>query len=198
MVGCQTSKTSARFSAAQQDVQTCMTTIAGAERVKAENQPTFKDARDAMMYLLIQQMQTKNAYAPCTEVYIAMIHSDSKKTQRLISGGTTLGGIGLGLVGVKILADGITELANPAGSTNGDTFNSYNSRVVNRSSNSSASGEGLGVANVTGGRSAQGGIQPRQQQWPDSGDTNLDQGSFSGEDAPITLPVEPVAPDPGE
>ena len=61
---------------------------------------------------------------------------------------STLGGIGLGIVGVKVLADGF----NSGGSESTNNTNYTNSRVVSNSpasggSTISASGTGLGIGN---------------------------------------------------
>ena len=164
LTGCQTEATSQRFLSAQSDIQTCIQTIATAEQ--ARQAPAFKDDRDLLVYLMVRQMQEQNPYVVCNQAYIAMIQADRNKVDRLTGATTSLGLMGLGLVGVKILSDGLNDLAGS--SSTARTQNNYNSRVVSDSvasegSTISSSGEGLGIMNNTAGNDGVGGYVPRAQ-----------------------------------
>ena len=190
LAGCQTELTAARFKSAQTDIQQCYRTVASAQ--KAQQMPRFKDDRDLLVYLVVQKMTASNPYSHCDDAYIAMIQADAQKTAG-ISGIVKTGvGVGLGLVGVKILADGITDLANNGEAS--EIWNVEGSRVVNRStatggSSISSSGAGLGVGNVVSRNTAQGGIEPRHwQTGPGPTVSDINTESQSGTNAE----VEPV------
>lgn len=184
LTGCQTKETSARFQAAQSDIQACYTTVAQAQA--AQQIPKFKDDRDLLVYLVVQKMTANNPYAHCDDAYIAMIQADQAKVRGILNTTSTLGGIGLGIVGVKVLADGFSGTEN----VSGDTWNVNSSRINNKATASggstiSSSGEGLGTGNVFGGRNGQGGNEPRQWMTPETEVGNINTESQSGENAPI-------------
>ena len=146
LTGCQTKETAARFSQAQSDIQACYATVAQAQA--AQQLPRFKDDRDLLVYLVVQKMTANNPYNHCDDAYIAMINSDRSKMDGILRTTSTLGGIGLGIVGVKVLADGF----NSGGTETTNNTNYTNSRVVSNSpasggSTISASGTGLGIGN---------------------------------------------------
>ena len=189
MTGCQTEGTAKRFSDAQNNVLTCQQAVmAYKQKMASARQVQFKDERNALMYMVVQELakvKASDEMASCSTAYIAMVNADSAKTAGLTRMGTSLGGIGLGIVGLGIISNGITDLANGGGSSS--NTNITNSRVVNRSSGSSASGTGLGEANTfnSGSGQTQGGFLPRQMQ--DITGT----GSNSGESMPdISLQPE--------
>jgi hypothetical protein len=199
LVSCQTKETAARYAAAQDNALSCQERVIAYKEKLASQHITFKDERNALMYMVVQELakvKASDELASCQEIYVAMINADAQKTGKLIDGSFRLGGMVLGIVGLDIIA---SKLSN--GSTSGDTWNVSGSRVVNKSSGSSASGDGLGTANVFGGRTAQGGLEPRQFQTPDSATLEVNSGSLSGTNAPasvgegggnapVTLPVE--------
>ena len=191
LAGCQTELTAARFKSAQGDIQQCYQTVAAAQ--KAQQMPRFKDDRDLLVYLVVQKMTASNPYSHCDDAYIAMIQADSQKTSGISNIVKTGVGVGLGLVGVKILADGIVDVADDGGAS--EIGNVEGSRVVNRSSAAggstiSSSGAGLGVGNVFSRNTAQGGIEPRQWQTGQGTTvTDINTESQSGTNAEVE-PVE--------
>lgn len=115
MVGCQSKATSERFSMAQSDVRACQSEVI-AMKTSLANKPaiTFKSESNALVYLVVQELAKSKAtddLAACSSAYIAMVNSDGRKTGKLIDGGFRLGSIGLGLIGVDMLVDGVTDLA---------------------------------------------------------------------------------------
>jgi len=123
-------------------------------------QVMFNDERNALVFLVVEKMAEQNAafiqanasneMAMCDDVVIEQIRADSQKTAGITGVVKTGVGVGLGLIGVKILADGITELANPEGSTQGDTYNIAGSRVVSNSGNNNAGTGGYGSISASG------------------------------------------------
>jgi len=197
--GCQTEATSARFASAQADALTCQQRVLSYKETMARNQPTLK-GQDLLLYMVVAKAldsRTADELASCDDMFIAMTNADSVKTSKLIDRGFGLAGIGLGIWGVSIVTNGITDLAN--GGVNGDTFNISGSRVNSKSGNVSgggtstvsSSGDGLGLGNTfsTGSGQSVGGIQPRTT--PINGDvTTLETGSNSGTNEPVTTSPE--------
>lgn len=186
VTGCQTKTTSARFQAAQSDIQACYKTIAAAQSKQAV--PTFKDDRDMLVFLVIQKLTQANPYAHCDDAYIAMISADQAKTSNVAGIVKTGVGMGLGLIGLDILTNGLTR----GSSTTGDTWNVEGSRINSKATASggstiSSSGTGMGLGNTYG--QAQGGIEPRQWQIQQSPVTEINTQSQSGDNAPDT-PLE--------
>jgi len=194
VTGCATEGTQKRMIQAQSDTQSCIDRIATMKERMANSKITLNNERDKLIFLMVQQMVQQNAsteMSMCDDIAIAQINGQSAKVGKAFALGATGLRVGGLIWGASILADGLTELANPAGSTNGDTFNSYNSRVVNRSSNSSSSGEGMGVGGTFSAGNSQsiGGFESRTL--PVNGNvTEVNTGSLSGDNAPITPPVE--------
>ena len=190
--GCQSAATSARFDQAQTNTLTCQQRVLDYKEKVANVKPQFKSEQNMLMYLMIKELantKASNDLDACSKVYTAMINADSHKMGKILDGSFRLGSMGLGLWGVSIITNGITDLASDGGSTSNTTYT--NSRVVNDSTNSSASGDGMGIGGVFGGRTAQGGLEPRQFQVPDNSSTELNTGSLSGENAPVSLPEAP-------
>ena len=193
MTGCQTKTTSARFQAAQSDIQTCYQTIAAAQSKQAL--PTFKDDRDMLVFLVVQKLTQINPYDHCDDAYIAMISADQAKTRNIAGIVKTGVSMGLGLIGLDILTDGLTRGSN----VSGDTWNVEGSRINSKASASggstiSSSGSGMGLGNTYG--NAQGGIEPRQWQLQRSPVTEINTQSQSGDNAPdnpIEAPDGPVS-----
>lgn len=226
LASCQTEATSSRFSAAEQHSFECKDkvlavreriAIAKANHVKP--QVMFKDERNAMMYLTIEKMADMNAtvvtalltknndLTGCAAEFIAMTNADAQKTagiNRLVNTGV---GWGLGIIGLKVIADGFGPDAyqNPA-SSSGDTWNVSGSRVNSNSGNSSgsgsanasSSGDGLGLSNTfsTGSGQSVGGFEPRTTN-ANGSLTDVNTGSSSGENSGVAAPVE-VQPLPEE
>jgi len=208
MVGCQTDQTANRFMSAQTNVLSCQQRVlAFKEKMATRPAVMWKDERNALVYMVVEKLAQNNAtdeMSACDDAYIAMIRADSAKTAGISSIVKTGVGVGLGLVGVKILADGITELANPDGAVSGDVWNVSGSRVNsnsgNNGGNASSSGDGLGLSNTfsTGSGQATGGFEPRTT--PVNGDVSeITTGSNSGENSgegnpveiqPVIMPVE--------
>lgn len=185
LASCQTAETAARYSAAQDNALSCQERVIAYKEKLAAQRVTFTDERNALMYMVVQELakvKASDELASCNQMYVAMINADAQKTGKLIDGGFRLGGMALGIVGIDILASKLSS-----GGTSGDTWNVSNSRVVNKSSNSSSSGDGLGIGNVFGGRTAQGGLAPRQFQNPDSASLEVNSGSLSGSNAPSAI-----------
>jgi len=123
-------------------------------------QVMFQNEQNALVYLVVEKMaeqsatimqaQAVNEMALCDDAYIAMIRADGQKTAGITGVVKTGVGVGLGLIGVKILADGITELANPEGAVSGDQYNISGSRVVSNSGNNNSGGGGYGSISASG------------------------------------------------
>lgn len=217
LASCQTEATSARFSAAEMHSYSCKEKVlAVRERIEVAKlsnprpQVMFKDERNAMMYLTIEKMADMNTtvvtalltknndLAGCAAEFIAMTNADAQKTAGINSTVKTGVGWGLGILGVKILADGFGPEAY-GGSTSGDTWNVSGSRLNSNSgnatgggtANASASGDGLGVGNTftTGSGQAVGGLEPRTTN-ANGSVTDLTTGSNSGENSGDLGPVD--------
>ena len=166
--GCMTEATQKRFTQAGVDVGNCQKRVLDMQMAlaqKASNKPQvmFKDERNAMMYLMVEKMAEVNlalieaqnsggGIDACDDVLVAMVRADAAKMAGINSTVRTGVSWGLGIVGLKVLADGFGPEAysNPAGASTTTTYN--NSRVVSNSPNSgggtiSASGEGMGIGN---------------------------------------------------
>lgn len=142
-VGCQSKATSARFDAAQQYAFACQTQAMQVKQARA-SQPktTYADPRDQLLVDIVGkvlQAGTASDMDACDDAYVAMVKADGMKTGKLIDGGFKLGGIGLGLVGVNILTNGITELA-------GSGSDSYSFRDVNMTNTAGVGGMAEGGA----------------------------------------------------
>lgn len=197
LTGCQTKETQQRFMQANNATLECQRLAIAADEKRANQPPMmWKDERNALVYLVVQELagsKRANLMSYCDDLAIAMAQGDAQKVSGILQTVRTLGGIGLGVIGLDVFG----KRFGTGTSTNaGDTWNVSGSRVVNKSSSSSSSGDGLGVGNVFGGKTAQGGLEPRQFQNPDSASLEVNSGSLSGENAPIGLPVEQELPAP--
>jgi hypothetical protein len=191
LTGCATEATQKRMTDAQNMTTQCIERIATMRERIAANQVQLKDSRDQLILLMVQQMAQQGAQtemAMCDDLAVAQINGQSLRTSKLIDGSFRVGSFALGIVGLDMIVDGITDLGNGGSS---EVWNVEGSRVVNRStatggSTISSSGEGLGIGNVFGRNTAQGGIEPRQWQ-TGSGTTvtDISTESQSGENAPV-------------
>jgi len=154
----------------------------------------FKDERNAVLVIAIEALAKSNAqvavspFIPCTltvQAYLrengAVMRSNNDITKKAVG---IVGVVG-GIWAAGNALEGLVGLG-------GATTNISGSRVVSGSSDSSASGAGLGTANTftDNGSAGQGGLLPRGGQ--EAGDGNLDIGSNSGDDPALPPVVEPL------
>jgi hypothetical protein len=189
MVGCQTTKSAnARMAALTPDIDNCRDDTVRLAEANKVVLPQFDDPNQALLAIAIVMLREDNVnFEDCTRVAITSINSDAQMRSALIRGGITLTSLGIGMWGIASVADSFADL----GKEKGNTSTVSGSRVVSNSSNSSASGEGLGLlnTNIADESIGIGGLQPR---------TILNDGGGDMRDISASGTDEPASVDPGD
>ena len=194
LTGCMTENTRVQLSESEAKIQGCYDKAIAYQHAALAQMGNIKSEVGALFYLnLVSQNQDK-LFVGCDDAFIALLNSHNQRYAQNMSLTKFLGGFAIGAYALDSIA---SSLVDNMGTSN--TTQITGSRVVSGSGNSSkgstisASGEGLGQANVftRSGANGQtvGGFQPRTNPvQTENIDSNQPQ-SASGENAP-TAPTE--------